>query len=321
MIHRFFHFLFFVAFILTTTACNSQIASGGHNSEKEFVSLERLKADIERYVDGKDARIGVAVIINGHDTVEVNGHKDFPMQSVYKFPQALAVADFCERTDLSLSDSISISECEIKENTWSPLRECYGVRNLSLPLYEILEYSLQQSDNNACDILFRLIGGPETAYGYIKSIGFDNIMIVSTEAEMHSNPDMCSQNRTTPLDMARLFDFFYGSGLCKRNEQFKSVAEIMMHCTTGTDRLPAPFRNTKVILSHKTGTGDIDSQGRITAINDAGYIIISDRLRYAIAVFIADSGLDISSTEALIGDISAIVLRNLTGNTTQKEKS
>ena len=43
---------------------------------------------LQDYVMGKDARIGVAVIINGKDTVSVNGNRDFPMMSVVKFPLA-----------------------------------------------------------------------------------------------------------------------------------------------------------------------------------------------------------------------------------------
>ena len=45
-------------------------------------------------------------------------------------------------------------------NTWSPLREKYGQGNVSVSLAEILSYTVSLSDNNCCDILFRLVGGP-----------------------------------------------------------------------------------------------------------------------------------------------------------------
>lgn len=47
---------------------------------------------LQEYIKGKDARIGIAIIINGKDTVSVNGNRDFPMMSVVKFPLALTVA-------------------------------------------------------------------------------------------------------------------------------------------------------------------------------------------------------------------------------------
>ena len=59
------------------------------------VFAERNKAievALQEYIQEKDARIGVAVIINGKDTVSVNGNRDFPMMSVVKFPLALTVA-------------------------------------------------------------------------------------------------------------------------------------------------------------------------------------------------------------------------------------
>ena len=98
------------------------------------------------------------MIINGTDTVSVNGRRDFPMLSVYKFPQAIAVADYCFRHNIALTDTIRIAADELKPDTWSPMRDKYGREDISLPLSEVLAYSVQQSDNNACDVLFRLIG-------------------------------------------------------------------------------------------------------------------------------------------------------------------
>ena len=37
---------------------------------------------LEDYIEDKDARIGIAVIIDGKDTVSVNGKREFPMLSV-----------------------------------------------------------------------------------------------------------------------------------------------------------------------------------------------------------------------------------------------
>lgn len=92
-----------------------------------------------------------------------NGRHRFPMLSVYKFPQAIAVADYCSRNNISLEDTIRISADEMKRDTWSPMRDTYGKREISLPLSDVLAYSVKHSDNNACDVLFRLIGGPQVA--------------------------------------------------------------------------------------------------------------------------------------------------------------
>ena len=273
--------------------------------------FRRLQNELSAFVEKKDARIGVAVIINGKDTVSVNGSKDFPMMSVFKFPQALAVADYCLRNSVHLSDSIIIKADEIKGNTWSPMRDKYGVRDLALPVSELLDYTLQQSDNNACDILFRLIGGTSVADSLMKSLGYEDILITHTEDEMHRDPYLCYLNRTTPIEMARLFDRFYREEM-RHNSQFHEfIAASMISCQTGLDRLPAPLIHTDAMIGHKTGTGDRNSQGRIMAVNDAGYIYLPDKTGYAIAVFIADSAYDMTETSKIIADISEIVFLSL----------
>lgn len=270
-----------------------------------------LELRLNEIVRSKDARIGVAVIIDGRDTVMVNGSNEFPMLSVYKFPQALAVADYCNNKGMDISDSLRMEAHEIKQNTWSPMREKYGIKNLKLPISEILDFSLRSSDNNACDILFRLIGGPEKVDSLMKAIGYPAITIASTEDEMHQDPGLCYLNRSTPLEMARLFDYFYRQGVCNKSQAHREIGDIMISCQTGTDRLPAGLTEGTSVIGHKTGTGDINSQGRIIAINDAGYIFLPEGRGYSISVFIADSSYDMDSTSAIIAEISSIVYKSV----------
>lgn len=276
-----------------------------HVSDKTDVRLA-----LESYISGKDARIGVAVIVNGKDTISVNGDRDFPMMSVFKFPQALAVADYCMKNGIGLTDSILIKADEMKENTWSPMRKKYGVGDIRLPVSELIDYTLQQSDNNACDILFRVIGGTAVADSLMKSTGFDSIVIEATEDDMHRDPYLCYLNRSTPLEMARLFDRFYRDGMCGDNPFHEYIGTCMLSCQTGLGRLPAPLVSEGIAIGHKTGTGDRNSQGRIIAINDAGYVFLSDDRGYSIAVFVADSIYDIEETENIIAEISDIVFRS-----------
>lgn len=285
------------------------------NDEPVYVDIPGvLKTDLKSYVADKDAHIGIAVIINGKDTVSVNGTEEFPMMSVFKFPQSLAVADYCIRNNIALSDSITIKADEIMENTWSPMRDKYGVTDMKRPVSELLDYTLRQSDNNACDILFRLIGGPFVADSLMKSLGHDDIRINHTEEDMHRDPSLSYLNSSTPLEMAILFDRFYRQGMYKDNPYHEYIAKSMMSCETGLDRLYAPLANTNSRIGHKTGTGDLNAQGRIMAVNDAGYIFVNDDSGYAIAVFVTDSGYDMAETSKLIAHISKIVFDVLNMN-------
>ncbi|MDE6859744.1 MAG: class A beta-lactamase [Duncaniella sp.] len=276
--------------------------------ERRYAQIEQR---LETFVKAQDARIGIAVIINGKDTVSVNGSKDFPMMSVFKFPQALAVADYCRKSGIGLTDSIFIKSDEMKENTWSPMRDKYGIRDIKLSVSELIDFILQQSDNNASDVLFRVIGGTSVADSLMKSLGYSDILITHTEEEMHRDPYLCYLNRSTPIEMARLFDRFYREEMRHDSQFHEFIAASMMSCQTGLDRLPAPLMHTDAMIGHKTGTGDRNSQGRIMAVNDAGYIYLPDKTGYAIAVFVADSAYDITETSKIIADISEIVFKSL----------
>lgn len=266
-----------------------------------------LERTLQAFVRDKNARIGVAVIINGQDTVQVNGNDDFPMMSVFKFPQALAVAEYCERNRLTPDDTIGIPADEIHENTWSPMRELYGSKPLRLTLRRLLAFSLQQSDNNACDVLIRLSGGTAAANALMKKLGFDHIRIAASEHEMHRDPTLWSMNSATPLEMAALFNAFFYGGMRHRNALTEEIAAMLADCHTGAARLAAPLTAPGTILCHKTGTGDTRADERLSAVNDAGYVVTPDGARYAIAVFVADSGYDPAETERLIATISRIV--------------
>lgn len=277
-----------------------------HSGHRVDGSIQTLEQKLRNYVNGKDARIGVAVIIDGKDTVSVNGTRDYPMLSVYKFPQALAVAAYCKENNVAFTDTISISKDEIKRDTWSPLREKYGVKDIRLPISELLSYSVQQSDNNACDVLFGLIGGPEVADSIVRSLGVDGIVIGSTEDEMHRDIYLCYQNRATPIAMACLLDMF-DMKMRGESAEYEEIASLMENCTTGADRLSFPLKGTGAVCGHKTGTGDVNSQGRIIGVNDAGYVHLPDGRHYSIAVFVADSAYGMDDSSAIIAEISRIV--------------
>lgn len=259
------------------------------------------------YAVGKDARIGIAVIINGNDTVSVNGERDFPMMSVSKFPLALTIAHWIDAHGMSLNDSITFSEAALHENTYSPMLKKYGKSRNIMSIRELLEWSLVDSDNNAADILLNYIGGTSGATSIMRQIGLsDDIVIGASEDDMHRDPYLSYLNRTTPLAMAQLFDRF-NSEIRKMSQTYSDISAILEQCHTGIDRLAEPLLTTNVTIGHKTGTGFPTPEGRISAINDCGYVNMPNGMRYSIAVFVADSGYDMAATSAIIADISKIV--------------
>lgn len=269
---------------------------------------EGLTEHIRKIIRNKKALVGVAVILNSKDTVTVNNNSRYPLLSVYKFHQALAVADYLYRKHLPLETQVYIAQTALKPDTYSPLRDKYPEGNISLPVSKLLEYTLQLSDNNACDILFDYIGGTGAADKYIRSLGLKEYSIGATEHEMHQDPALCYNNWTTPLEAVRLLEIFLTRPLFATEYQ-EFIERTMIECRTGKDRLPKPLLETKVIIGHKTGTSDRNARGEFIGINDIGFVYLPDGQHYSIAVFVKDSRESIQNTSQIIADISEVVYR------------
>lgn len=270
-----------------------------------------LEVQLRQAIEGKKAEIGIAVIIDGKDTVTVNNDIHYPLMSVFKFHQALALADFMGRQKQPLNTRLAISKCDLKQNTYSPLRDKYPGGGIEMSVAELLEYTLQLSDNNACDILFRYQGGTEAVDNYIHSLGITDCAITATEDEMHQDISRCYQNWSTPLAAAELLELFRKKTLFA-DEYKEFIYQTMVECETGKDRLVAPLQNKGITIGHKTGTGDRNARGQQIGCNDIGFVLLPDGHSYSIAVFVKDSEESDSDNSKIIAEISRIVYEYVT---------
>ena len=146
-----------------------------------------LSYRLKKVIKDKKAEIGIAVILDAQDTVTVNNDDRYPLMSVFKFHQALAVADYLDRNGLTPDTEIFIPEEELVPDTYSPLRKEFPEGEISLSVSRLLEYSLQLSDNNACDILFEHTGGPAATDRYVRSLGLRNRSNGTADARRSAN--------------------------------------------------------------------------------------------------------------------------------------
>ena len=61
-----------------------------------------------------------------------------------------------------------------------------------------MQYSISQSDNNACDILIEYAGGIKHINDYIHRLSIDSFNLSETEDGMHSSFEAVYRNRSTP---------------------------------------------------------------------------------------------------------------------------
>lgn len=264
---------------------------------------------IRHIIEPIRAQVGVAVIFNGQDTLTVHNDSLYPMMSVFKLHQAMAVLHHLERQGLPLHTRVPIRKSQLLPDTYSPLRDKYPQGGISLPISELLTYTLQLSDNNACDILFEYIGGTAVADRYIRSLGITGFRICATEDEMHRDLTLCYQNRTSPLAAARLTEKIASDSLFSSPYQ-EFLRQTMLTCETGKDRLPQPLSGTQARIGHKTGTGDRNEKGEIIGFNDVGFVLLPDGTHYTIAVFIRNSSESEAVNAQVIARISEAVYQS-----------
>ena len=271
-----------------------------------FARQTQLETQLKEAIKGKKAEIGIAVIIDGKDTVTVNNDIHYPLMSVFKFHQALALADYMGKQKQSLETRLPIKKSDLKPDTYSPLRDKYPQGEIEMSIADLLKYTLQQSDNNACDILFDYQGGPDAVNKYIHSLGIRECAIAGTETAMHEDLNLCYENWTTPLAAAELVEIFRKKPLFP-NVYTDIIFQTMVECQTGQDRLVAPLLDKKVTVGHKTGTGDLNAKGQQIGCNDIGFVLLPGGRTYSIAVFVKNSEENNQANSKIIANISRIV--------------
>jgi len=266
-------------------------------------AIETLRRQIASIAPATQGKVGVAIMhLETRDTLSVNGQLRLPMQSVYKFPLALTVLDRIDRGEWHLQQKIHIGKKDLLPGTWSPLRDQYPGGDIDLPLSDLLFRVVAQSDNNVCDILFRLIGGPDVANQYIHGLGVSGIAIAADEEEMHKDERIQYSNWCEPLAMLQLLDsFFSGKILSDSSNAF--LMKTMIDTQTGPRRIKGLLpEGTRV--AHKTGSSGVGKSGMIAATNDVGIVALPGGGHFAIAVFVADARANEETIEQVIAKIS-----------------
>lgn len=259
---------------------------------------QNLKA-ISRQYSGYKANIGIGY---ADDKVTYqNNQKKYPLLSVFKLYVAVAVLDKINREKLNLENKINISSADIKENTYSPLREKYGIKNLNLSLHELLYYMVAESDNNACDILIKWVGGTDSVEKYIHAIGLPETEIKVTEDIMNRADMTQYQNRAPLYEILALLKKIDENKLFSE-ELHKELLSIMQSTVTGANKIKG-YLPKSVNVAHKTGSSSRLQDGKKIADNDVAIIKVGDR-KYYLAIMVSDSYESDETNAEIIAKIS-----------------
>lgn len=240
---------------------------------------------IARHISGN---LGVyAEVLETGQKISYNGDMRFPMQSVYKFPIAMAVLHAVDQGKLKLNQRIHISREEyIPANGYSPIRDQYP-NGSAITVNDLLKWSVSESDGSASDALLKALGGIAVADRYIHQLGIKDMHIAVTEKVQVANDEIQYQNYATPEALGRLFKLFY-SGYKLSDHSRSLLLGDMIRSSPGQHRLKGLLPRGTVV-AHKTGTAGTMKNGLTRATNDAGIITLPNRKHLIIVVFLSDS--------------------------------
>ncbi|MCD6013267.1 MAG: class beta-lactamase [Flavipsychrobacter sp.] len=273
----------------------------GINATGKEPGTGSLKRNLELTIAPYMATVGIAITdLEDNSTVLVNNNHRYPMQSVYKFPLAIYILNLVDKGELKLNQVVHIKKEQLERDTWGPLAR--ENKDVDVKLSELLRLSVSVSDNNACDILFKLAGGTRFVHQYYRDLGINGIAISATESEMHSAWSAQYNNWCQPSAMQEILRLFYeGKLLSKKSNDY--LMKLMVESENSTRRIKGELPK-DVVVAHKTGTSSMNEAKIIAATNDVGIITLPNGHHLAIVVYVSDYKGGVTTGENIIASVA-----------------
>jgi beta-lactamase class A len=278
---------------------NNQTSAPSGITTSNTDRTNKLRARIEQISQAAQGRVGVtATVIETEESVTLNGNQQFPMQSVYKFPIAMAVLAQVDQGKLKLDQKIRVEPSDVLQGSRILDEKSQG---MEFSLAELLKYMVSESDGTSCNVLLRLVGEPRIVTEYLRSLGVNDIVVANTEKELAQDPAVKYRNYATPDATVLLLRAFHeGKGLSKSSQAL--LLQLMTETTTGPKRIKGLLPDGTVV-AHKTGTSSTVN-GVTAATNDVGLVTLPNGRHMAIAVFVSDSQANDAIREEVIAKVA-----------------
>jgi len=261
-----------------------------------------LRDRIEQISQAARGRVGVtATVLETGESVTLNGDQQWTMQSVYKFPIGMTVLAQVERGKLKLDQQVRVEANDfVSDLQHSPIRD-ENPQGVELSLAELLKYMVSESDGTACDVLLKLVGGPEVVTQYLRDLGVNGIVVANTEKEIGQDKAVQYRNYASPNAAVVLLQALHeGQGLSESSQAL--LRKLMTQTPTGLQRIKGLLPD-GTLVAHKTGTSrTVD--GVTAATNDVGLVTLPNGRHLAISVFVSDSGANDAVREEVMAKVA-----------------
>jgi beta-lactamase class A len=265
---------------------------------------DELQKQIEQIASAAKGRVGVAAeVLETAESVSLNPHEHFPMQSVYKLPIGMTVLAQVDKGKLNLEQRVRVEKSDfVHSGQHSPIRD-KNPKGVELSLRELLRYAVSESDGTASDVLLRLVG-VDAVKKYLGELGISEIIVANSEKEIGQDWQTQYRNWASPDASIHLLSSLHERhGISEQSQQL--LYKFMIETPTFPTRLKGLLPKTAVI-AHKTGSSG-SNNGITAATNDIGLITLPNGLLVAIAVYVSDSPADLATREKVIAQITKAV--------------
>jgi beta-lactamase class A len=268
--------------------------------DKELIELEGRIGKIAAEAKG---RVGVsAVVLETGESVSFEPSGQFPMQSVYKLPIAMAVLKQVEEGKLKLDQKVRVEKTEyVRAGMHSPLRD-KNPNGAEVTVRELIRLSVAESDGTTSDVLMRLAGGAASIQNYLTGINIGEVIVANPEREIGQDWETQYRNWASPEGATALLRALHEQrGISRENREL--LLKFMIESGPGAKRLRG-LLPAGTVVAHKTGTSGTNKDGITAATNDIGIFTLPNGKHIAIAVFVSDSPADEAMRESVIARIA-----------------
>jgi len=297
-----------------TSACSNSATTQEkaiHTTQKAIVKQRQelqnpeLQTQLEQAASAAKGRVGVAaVVLETGETINLNPHDHFPMQSVYKLPISMAVMQNVDAGKLKLEQRVRVTKDDFgSRGQHSPIRD-QNPDGTELTVSELLRFAISESDGTASDVLMRLAGGRVAVQMYLTDLAITDMIVLNTEKELGQDWQAQYRNSASPEAAVALLRALYERrGLSESSQSL--LLKFMTESTPGAKRLKG-LLPAGTVVAHKTGTSG-NEKGITAATNDIGIITLPNGRHLAIAVFVSDSPTDEVTREGVIARIAKAI--------------
>lgn len=287
-------------------------ASPAPHASPATCNHSETEQEFKQIAESINASVGAAaLLIEKRETLSLHPDNHYPMQSVYKFPIAMAVLAQVDAGKFTLDQMVHVSKTDLLPAPYhSPLRDAHPTGG-DFPLRELLRLAVQESDGSASDVVLRLLSIRE-ANNFLHMLGVRDLIIATTEQEMATGPLFTQyRNWASPTGAVQLLERFqHGDGLSPESHA------LLLKWMTETQTFPHRIKGLLppgTVVAHKTGTSGEDA-GTVRATNDIGIVTLPDGRHMAIAVFVSDAHASDDARDAVIAKITRAAWDCFTAN-------